>query len=491
MCLASEVDALPAGRAAARAETALGLLAAADAGSLTTAEQAECLLLLEKAESRLTAARASLLSAFAAQGGYEDDGHGSVKSWLAWRGQTTRAAAAASAAWARRLAAHPAVGESLAAGTISVSWARQICEWTGKLPAEHQEDADTILLEAAAAGAGLADLAGLAEEMHRKTAKPDRDEDDGFADRWFRLTRHWRGAAKVDGELTPQAAAALAAVLEALGQKAGPEDVRTQLQRDHDALEEACRRLVAAGCLPQRAGQPTHIQLHMTLDQLRGPHQPDGGSGGSAEAPADRSAWPAHALPTAGPGADCDATIIPVVTGHVDPAVLDELTRAWLNATAIRFTETPVGPEGLRLLRDTLLRSATDVLSGPAGLAAWLRTRLLSGPAASASLPLDVGTATETIPAHLRRAVTVRDRGCRFPGCCQPPAACQPHHVIPRARGGSTSLANLLSLCSFHHLIAVHRWDWTITLHADGTVTATSPDRSKHFTSHDPPSRAA
>jgi hypothetical protein len=53
------------------------------------------------------------------------------------------------------------------------------------------------------------------------------------------------------------------------------------------------------------------------------------------------------------------------------------------------------------------------LLSGPGGLAAWLRARLAPGPAASVSLPLDIGTATDTIPAHLRRAVAVRDRGCR------------------------------------------------------------------------------
>jgi hypothetical protein len=50
---------------------------------------------------------------------------------------------------------------------------------------------------------------------------------------------------------------------------AGPEDVRTVTQRRHDALEEACRRLIAAHMVPGRAGQPTQAQVHMTLAQLR------------------------------------------------------------------------------------------------------------------------------------------------------------------------------------------------------------------------------
>ncbi len=132
-----------------------------------------------------------------------------------------------------------------------------------------------------------------------------------------------------------------------------------------------------------------------------------------------------------------------------------------------------------------------DLLSGPHGLAAYLRTGLLGGPAASVSLPLDTGAATETIPVHLRRVVTARDRHCRFPGCHQPPAACQPHHIVPRSQGGKTCLTNLLLLCMFHHLIAVHRWGWGIVLLPDGTVTATSPDCDRTLHSHGPPRQAA
>ena len=134
-----------------------------------------------------------------------------------------------------------------------------------------------------------------------------------------------------------------------------------------------------------------------------------------------------------------------------------------------------------------MIAAAADLLSGPGGLAAWLRTGLAPGPAASPSLPLDTGTATETIPAHLRRAVMVRDRHCRFPGCEQPPAACHPHHILPRSEGGRTCLTNLLLLCVFHHLIAVHRWGWQVTLHPDATATATSPDRTRTLHSHSPP----
>jgi hypothetical protein len=138
-----------------------------------------------------------------------------------------------------------------------------------------------------------------------------------------------------------------------------------------------------------------------------------------------------------------------------------------------------------------LLRYAADVLSGPAGLAAFLRTGLLAADFPAVSLPLDVGAATSTVPPHLRRAVIARDRRCAFPGCRQRPAACQVHHIVPRSQGGPTALTNLILLCPFHHLIVVHRWGWTITLHGDGTTTATSPDGRRTLHSHSPPAAAA
>jgi hypothetical protein len=143
------------------------------------------------------------------------------------------------------------------------------------------------------------------------------------------------------------------------------------------------------------------------------------------------------------------------------------------------------------LLRRSLLALAADALSGPGGLAARLRARLDGMPLASISLPLDIGPATDTIPVHLRRAVTSRHPHCAFPGCEQPASACEVHHLVPRSSGGPAALHNLVPLCSFHHLVAIHRWGWTLTLHPDGTTTATSPDRQRILRSHSPPATAA
>jgi hypothetical protein len=67
------------------------------------------------------------------------------------------------------------------------------------------------------------------------------------------------------------------------------------------------------------------------------------------------------------------------------------------------------------------------------------------------SEPLEVGRKTAVVPPGLRRAVAVRDGGCRFPGCDRPPSWCDAHHVRHWADGGETSLSNLVLLCRPHH----------------------------------------
>jgi hypothetical protein len=70
---------------------------------------------------------------------------------------------------------------------------------------------------------------------------------------------------------------------------------------------------------------------------------------------------------------------------------------------------------------------------------------------AGRSEPLDVGRRTPVVPPAIRRAVVVRDRTCRFPGCDRPHAWCDAHHVVHWADGGPTALANLVLMCRRHH----------------------------------------
>jgi hypothetical protein len=348
--------------------------------------------------------------------------------------------------------------------------------------------------------------------MYQRAHMDQADTDDGdFGGRGAWLDITFRGTGRLNGDLTPGCAAALAAVLETLGRKAGPEDTRTAAQRRHDGLEEACRRLIASGTLPGRAGQPTQAQVHITLSQLRSLPGASEAEAAWRAAAARGHGWlrDAEAAATA-----CDATLAPVVTGHVDPDALDRMVQLFLTSHGSAGpgtrpcgchrgrctcpTRTPPPADTVARLRGSLLAMAADVLSGPGGLAAWLRRTQLTGPGAGAAslppdvpFPLDTAEAEPAVPAHLRRAVTTRHPHCAFPGCEQPASVCHIHHLIPRSAGGPTALHNLITLCAFHHLIVIHRWGWSLRLHPDGTTTATSPDGRRVFHSHSPPTRAA
>ena len=76
---------------------------------------------------------------------------------------------------------------------------------------------------------------------------------------------------------------------------------------------------------------------------------------------------------------------------------------------------------------------------------------------AGRSEPLDVGRRTPVVSPGMRRAVIVRDRRCRFPGCDRPHPWCDAHHVVHWADGGPTALPNLILLCRRHHRMVHQR----------------------------------
>jgi Domain of unknown function (DUF222) len=50
-----------------------------------------------------------------------------------------------------------------------------------------------------------------------------------------------------------------------------------------------------------------------------------------------------------------------------------------------------------------------------------------------------------------RRVISVRDKGCSFPGCTRPPGWCEIHHLIDWANGGLTNVDSMTMLCAYHH----------------------------------------
>jgi len=90
-------------------------------------------------------------------------------------------------------------------------------------------------------------------------------------------------------------------------------------------------------------------------------------------------------------------------------------------------------------------------------------------------LPIDVGRIHRLITPRLRLALQSRDEGCRFPGCSVPAPRTDGHHIKHWIDGGRTDLANLVSLCRFHHG-RHHEGKFQIRRDASGDFTFTAAD---------------
>jgi hypothetical protein len=140
------------------------------------------------------------------------------------------------------------------------------------------------------------------------------------------------------------------------------------------------------------------------------------------------------------------------------------------------------------MLEHQILAAVIQIVSGPGGVASFLRRQLLGKGLNGPSLPLDVGQ-TDDIPVHLRRLVALRDQTCQFPGGCDQPASrCEAHHVVHWADGGHTGLDGLKNYSWWHHHVMLHQLGWTLIVHPDGTSQVTSPT-GKIIRSHSPPPR--
>ena len=87
--------------------------------------------------------------------------------------------------------------------------------------------------------------------------------------------------------------------------------------------------------------------------------------------------------------------------------------------------------------------------------------------------PLAVGRRTRAVPPAIRRALRVRDGGCRFPGCDRSRYV-HAHHIKHWADGGETRLDNLVTLCSQHHR-QVHEGGYGVRVN-EGEIQFTRPD---------------
>ena len=130
------------------------------------------------------------------------------------------------------------------------------------------------------------------------------------------------------------------------------------------------------------------------------------------------------------------------------PLALATARRLACDASVVLVDDTLAGAAVVTAARDTdgardAHADARDVHEASDAHDAQPDARAASG---AASLP---SRRTRRISPRLRRALRLRDDGCRFPGCTN--RITDAHHVVAWIDGGTTGLSNLLSLCRRHH----------------------------------------
>jgi hypothetical protein len=337
---------------------------------------------------------------------FERDGHLSAASWLASRFKVSWGTAREQVRIARGLEDMPETRRALHEGELSMSAVRVLVATRDADPSAFERSEGT-LVEAARIHS-MTDLGRVAAYWRQAVEREQALEGDEKLRERRRLhaSVSLLGMLRVDGDLDPETGetllTALSAVLDSEAHSRGEDDDRTPAQRRADALGEVCRRWLDRSGRPTVAGERPHVTVAVGAEALR----------------------MSDALPQADPRGD---------SLSAGPSPRSELDHVG-----------PVGPETAR-------RLACD-------------SSVMRVVMAGRSEPLDVGRRTPVVPPAMRRAVIVRDRHCRFPGCDRPHTWCDAHHVVHWADGGPTALANLLLLCRRHHRMVHDRGGFRLEL---------------------------
>jgi hypothetical protein len=372
-----------------------------------------------------------LLAEFDAREGWADWGVSSCAAWLSWKCAVASGTAREHVRVARCLPTLPAIRAEFAAGRLSYAKVRALTRI-----AEPESDADLAEMAAPMTANQLERFA----RAHRKVTGID-DE--------ARLARRltWRhdedGSLRITVHLPPEDGAA---VLTALRAAVRPAEHPAEQPAEHPAEqppeEPAVRR---AG---QARGQSTE-DAGVSAETLANPRP-------TSTSLADALVEIAESF-IASKSAAADNPDIYHVIVHADPASLAGRPGGRCHVD-----------DGPALSTDTLQMLTCD------SLISWMRHDARGN-------VIDVGRRHRQPPPALRRALRERDRcRCRFPGCNN--RRTDAHHVRAWAKGGPTSLANMTSLCRYHHRL-VHMCGYQIKAVAsgfefyrpDGTLIENSP----------------
>ncbi len=402
----------------------LAALTTVDVATLPDAQVRAEVLELLRALNQLQAALADRVGSFDTRGLAHADGLRSTAAWVAAFGHISKRAGLALVQRGWLLRHVPALAAGMRQGSVSAEQLARVEELVRRIGVAKVRRYDEILA-LLCESAGPHEVGRACERIGALEdpdgAEPDPEEDHRRRELVFGQVGR---SLYVRGRLDAEGAAIVQTAIDALMRPPGAGDERTTPQRRADALVDLARLALSGDQLPSVGGDRPHVALLLTPDALV--------DAPPADATSERCGDP---LTAAG------VPELPV--------------RPWLNW---------VGEVG----RTTARRLACDGVI-------W---RAILDP--QTGLPLDVGRRYRIVPPWIRRALWLRDRGCRWPGCDTPAEWTDAHHVIPWWQDGTTEMRRLVSLCRYHHRL-VHEGGWTVALDpATGQVQITRPNGSAY-----------
>jgi hypothetical protein len=400
----------------------------ADADRVPDAVLAERMQQLVRLRAMVDATLVDQLAVFDARAGARYDGQTSTHAWLRAKlhlggqaGDLLRVA--------RHLFRLPQLAKAFAAGEISLEHAAAVAQLASKVDTETLVEYEQILLELAKQ-APPRQLRLACEHLHQ-LLDPDGGEDEAVRQRRARYLAAGRtvdGAVHIQGLLDAASGDVVLTALRGAMPVPAEDEQRTPGQRRADALTDICAGWLASGEAPTSGGLRPQVQVTVSLRALQsGP----------------RSRHPLGLPPD-------EAAV------RMSEAA-DKLRQPLLG-------DVPVLADGQPIPVSVARRLACDAGIVPV---------VLGGD----SEPLDIGRQSRVVPVGLRRALNLRDGGCRFAGCDRPASWCDAHHIRHWVDGGETSLANVVLMCAHHHTL-MHE-GWRLLGDPNGTIEFRRPDRTR------------
>ena len=388
-----------------------------------------------------TARFLTLLAEFDRREGWAQHGLSSCAHWLNWQCGISRVAAREKVRTARALESLPKIAAAFGEGRLSYSKVRALT----RVATAETED---MLLHIALNG-----TAAHVERTVRGFRRVQRELERGEAAvlherRYLDCRRDADGSVRVEARLSPEVGAMLLKALQA---------AEAQLEERVGDAESAGVDADAESAAAAEPAAPSGVSAETPPRQFPLPPLPDAGPPGVSAGTPRRSISQSRAdafehilgrfLAGKGSGSAAGAHELVVHIAH------DALCDVSESSGASFENGGPVAVETARRLGcDGAL---VGVVEGDKGE------------------PLAVGRRTRAVPPAIRRALRVRDGGCRFPGCDRSRYT-HAHHIRHWADGGETSLDNLVTLCSQHHRL-VHEGGYGVRVR-DGEIRFTRPD---------------